>query len=192
MSGNRNIQMRAIAALFIGAAVLLFLFREINSLSEQPSARIDLYIKTISGFLVGFSALFAASTYYRNGRLERAKWLNTLHENFFIENKFSEIRRLLDYKEPADQYSSLKVSFPDRNDKNNIDLEEKLVDYLNFFEFIATLNNQGQLSLSEINSTFGYYISKLSAHKWLTESLEIHEFKNLPLLIEEINRLKNK
>ncbi|MGL5891800.1 MAG: DUF4760 domain-containing protein, partial [Bacteroidia bacterium] len=180
-----------IITLTIGVIALLLLFRQINSLSDVPSARIDLYIKTISGFLVAFSALFAASTYYRNGRLERAKWLNTLHEKFFIENKFSEIRRLLDYKEPSDLYSSLAASFPNRNDKNNIDLEEKLVDYLNFFEFIATLNKQGQLSQSEINSTFGYYISKLNSHKWLIESLKTHEFKNLPSLIEEINQLKN-
>ena len=190
MSNNRNIQLFDIVALLCGIAVCVFLFRQINLVVDKQSVRVDLYIKAFSGLLVAFSALFAAATYFRNGRLDRAKWISELHEKFFESEKYAEIRKLLDYKKPEERYQALADSFPNNEESNNIDDEEKLVNYLNFFEFIAVLEKRGQLTIGEINDTFGYYILTLNQHKWLKDSLTSYQFKNLPNLINMIN-IKN-
>jgi hypothetical protein len=161
--------------------------------SPENQARIvDIYIKFFSSAVVSISAIIAVFTYMRNGRLERAKWLSELHEKFFVDEKYGKMRKLLDYKNPEADYAKLSESFPNREENNNVDNEELLVNYLNFFEFIAVLEKRNQLSIGEINDTFGYYISQLRAHKWIVDSLHLYQFKNLPNLVNKIteeNRL---
>lgn len=155
---------------------------------EHQARLIDLYIKIFSGVIVSVSAFFAAFSYFRNGRLERAKWLSHLHEKFFAENKYGEIRMLLDYKEPIKNYDALKVSFSDSSNFSNADLQEKLIGYLNFFEFIATLEKEKQLDFKHINMTFGYYLSSLKeeSNSWVYSNLSKNGFTNLPGLVERI------
>jgi hypothetical protein len=44
-----------------------------------------------------------------------------------------------------------------------------LTDYLNFFEFMAYLENCGQLSRSDVAALFDYYLRLLSKHKDVRE-----------------------
>jgi hypothetical protein len=66
------------------------------------------------------------------------------------------------------------------------DLAEKLVNYLNFFEFVASLWKMDQLSKQEIILLFDYYIRLLKRHPEVLAFLEKHSFENLQALIKEI------
>jgi len=50
-------------------------------------------------------------------------------------------------------------------------LEEKLVDYLNFCEFIASLWKLRQLPIKEIQMMFEYYIRRLESYDFILEYL---------------------
>ncbi len=68
--------------------------------------------------------------------------------------------------------------------EQDIDLCEKLVDYLNFFEFIASLLTMGQLTFEQVNMAFEYYINLLKKHQWLMKYVSEEGFENLRKLLE--------
>lgn len=70
------------------------------------------------------------------------------------------------------------------------ELQEKLVDYLNFFEFISTLNEIGQLNIKEIDLVFGYYINALSNCDEIMDFKKRSGFQNLREIIRQINNLR--
>ena len=80
-------------------------------------------------------------TYRRNSGLKRAEWLYQLHQKFYEEAIYKEMRHLIDY-EREEQIQKLKKGI--ENDCED-ELIESLVDYLNFFDFIASLWKLKQL-----------------------------------------------
>ena len=92
-----------------------------------------------------------------NNRLRRTDLLNALFEKFFYESKYAEIRKHIDYSSKHDDLmKQLEESLINHN-KNEEDLEEKCVDFFNFFEFIAVLWKLKQLQIKEIKYMFEYY-----------------------------------
>ena len=172
--------------LFIVFAICLIPFLQASLQTEQQRIFIDMYLKVIGGSIVSVSATLGWITYRRNKQLERVKWLSQLHEKFFVEDTYQTARILLDYKYPSVDYKRLEIAFPDPGNFEVPQLQERLVIYLNFFEFVATLKKEGQLSLDEIRLVFGYYIASLKNHEWLYASLKKNKFRNLPTLIDEI------
>jgi hypothetical protein len=73
------------------------------------------------------------------------------------------------------------------------DLVEELVDYLNFFEFVASLWKLNQLELDEISMLFEYYVLRLRDHGFLIAFIRENGFENLSDLIERLasNRKKH-
>ena len=70
-------------------------------------------------------------------------------------------------------------------------LEEKLVDYLNFFEFIASLWKLGQLSIQEINLMFEYYIRLLGKFDFLMKYIHDEGFEGLADLVSKVREMNN-
>ncbi len=92
-----------------------------------------------------------------NNRLRRTDLLNALFEKFFYQSKYAEIRKHIDYSSKHDDLmKQLEESLINHN-KNEEDLEEKCVDFFNFFEFIAVLWKLKQLQIKEIKYMFEYY-----------------------------------
>ena len=58
-------------------------------------------------------------------------------------------------------------------------LVELFVDYLNFFEFIASLWKLGQLSETEIAMLFEYYLDNLGEHDFILSFITDEGFENL-------------
>jgi len=71
---------------------------------------------------------------------------------------------------------------------SNDSLEEKLVDYLNFFEFIASLWKLRQLPIEEIQMMFDYYIRRIGTHGFLMEYLQAQGFEGVLQLAREVYR----
>ena len=74
--------------------------------------------------------------------------MQSLYERFYERDTYKDVRRWIDF-------GMLEKELANDEDHKR---EEKLADYLNFFEFIATLEKMKQLSLSEIKMLFAYYI----------------------------------
>jgi hypothetical protein len=95
--------------------------------------------------------LFVAIGYWRGKRLEAAKWAFQLYEKFYEKDTFKKIRAILDSEESEQSVIDELV----RNEPS------KFTDYLNFFEFIAYLKRRGQISDSDVDALFSYYIGCL-------------------------------
>lgn len=124
----------------------------------------------------------AAYTYRRNSKLRRAEWLYSLFEKFFCEDKYADIRQIIDYAKTA-ELNKLKQAL---STHDNTLLEEKLVNYLNFFEFIANLWLLKQVPFNEIKMMFDYYIRRLGDHDFIVDYIKSNGFEGLVKLMAEI------
>ncbi len=121
-----------------------------------------------------------------NNRLRRTDLLNNLFEKFFYDSKYAEIRKKIDYSgKHKDLMKQLEDALADRN---NEVLEEKCVDFFNFFEFIAVLWKLKQLKIIEIKYMFEYYVKMLDNNIHTRKYLEDNGFENLLDLINEIKK----
>ncbi|MGH9671013.1 MAG: hypothetical protein ACRD3A_12985 [Terriglobales bacterium] len=103
------------------------------------------------------SAVLAAGgavwIYFWNSRLEKAKWGLQLYEKFYESDKYKATRDALDCE--ADS-ADVKLLVEKEN--------PEFTDYLNFFEFVAFLEESQQLEDQQVETLFDYYLSSLSKH----------------------------
>jgi hypothetical protein len=125
-------------------------------------------------------------TYWRNSGLKRAEWLYQLYEKFYEESHYKKIRQIIDY-EREEEIGKLKNGI--ENDCED-ELIESLVNYLNFFEFIASLWKLGQLPIKEIAMVFEYYILRIADYEFLNKFLVDESFDHLPELIDALKKRK--
>jgi hypothetical protein len=93
------------------------------------------------------------TVYRRNSALERAKWASSLYEKFYEATTLKQMRDRLDCLNDLDIVNEIVIRE-----------EPAFTDYLNFFEFIAFLKTSKQLTDSEIEALFGYYLDCLTRH----------------------------
>ncbi len=147
------------------------------------SLELLLQIIALAGaFLGGAISLFI---FAKNSRQRRTEWIYTLYEKFFFEQRFSEMRRIIDYADPV-EFNKLRESVTTKIDH---DPEEKLVDFLNFFHLVANLHAMGQLEMAEVKSMFGYYLKRIGEHQFLIEYLNANGYIALSKLIAELRRI---
>lgn len=147
----------------------------------------DIIIPGIALIGAGVGGAITISTYYRNSQLRRAEWLYSLFDKFFCQSSYADIRWLLDYGDKQ----ALELLEEALAHHTDVQLEEKLVDYLNFFGFIATLWQLRQLTIEEIRMMFNYYISLLGKHAFILKYLEDQQFKGLHTLVQEVIKRKD-
>jgi hypothetical protein len=124
----------------------------------------------------------AVVTFWKNARLKRAEWLYNLHAKFFESASYKRMRRVVDY-EPKPEFGNLRAALTSGGDET---IAEDFVDYLNFFEFIASLWRLKQLSIKEIAMVFEYYVLRLRDHDFIMHFIATEGFENLDLLIAEL------
>ena len=119
----------------------------------------------VSKLVAAIGILIAALNYRSQTRTKRAEWLKALFEKFYENERFKEVRKWIESGEVEKKIRP--------NDKMVSDEEEKLTDYLNFFEFIATLEAEGQLHKNDVNNLFDYYLKKLKGsaicYDWIND-----------------------
>ncbi len=111
------------------------------------------------------AAIWALYTYRRSARTRRAEWLLALFKGFFEHEQHKRMRNLLDVK-PDQDYAALCACIT--NDRFSPDIDA-LDEYLNFFDFIAQLEQLRQLKLGEIDKLFHYYLDNLASQPILRE-----------------------
>lgn len=105
--------------------------------------------------LAAMSVAIGALAYWRNSRLERARWLANLYSKFYEALDLKMIRETLDCSAP----NAVEVR------KLVEDQDARFTDYLNFFEFVAYLRACGQLSSKDVAALFDYYLRVLNKHE---------------------------
>jgi len=100
-----------------------------------------------------FLTLLAVRTYRSNSRREPAKWAVQLYEKFYEADRYKVMRDQLDCASETDDIR---------------DIVEKqaaaFTDYLNFFELVAVLEDNKQLSRDDVLDFFDYYLQCLKRH----------------------------
>ena len=147
-------------------------------------------LKTILNYLVALitisGGVFTIYTYWKNSKLKRSEWLYNLYEKFYEKDNYKRIRYIIDYEREEDIKRLKRGVLDDCEDE----LVEELVDYLNFFEFIASLWVMKQLTSKEIAMVFEYYILRIYDHDFIVKFLNDEGFKQLPLLVAKLSEQK--
>jgi len=112
-------------------------------------------LKALGGLVAVLGVPLAFWTYRRSVRTKRAEWLASLHEKFFETDRYTQIRRVLDYREEP-HYAQLAIAVQAGTHHS---LADELWRYLNFFEFLAGLHQLRQISETEIVRLFDYDLS---------------------------------
>jgi len=143
-------------------------------------------LKTILNLSALIGVVLAVVTFWRNVRLRRAEWLFSLHAKFYESQTYKRIRHILDYQ-PQPQFNELRKAVLEGG---NDEIAEAFVDYLNFFEFVASLWKLHQLSTREIRMIFEYYILLLKERDFALDFIKNNGFENLSKLIDVLHRGK--
>jgi len=101
------------------------------------------------------AAIGAAVTYWRNSVIERARWMSSLYSKFYEQADLKGIREILDSELPTSAEIQKLVEEQDA----------RFTDYVNFFEFMAYLNECGQLSKKDVRALFHYYLGSVWKHE---------------------------
>jgi hypothetical protein len=141
-----------------------------------------LNLELIKVLLTAVAAGLALYTFWRNLKVRRAEWLASLYERFYLNADFKKIRAILDYDTP-ERAKLLKCL---ETEPENASALEPLVDYLNFFSFVASLWKLRQLKTGEVKMMFEYYIKNLARFPELMNFMRREGFKRLEELIGEI------
>ncbi len=134
-----------------------------------PAAQLIAAFAAVFGFLVTYR------TYHRSERTRRADLLISLHARFFENDKYSRIRRILDYKEDP-EYSRLSDSL---EAGTHSPVADELYRYLNFFELVASLGALNNLSRGEILTLFDYDLRLIKGRPIVFEALASQGFEHL-------------
>jgi len=119
--------------------------------------------------------IIALRTYSSNKKLKRAEWIKSLFEKFYENQNYKNARKWLDFGEIENELS---------DDKDHLK-EEQISDFLNFFEFIATLEKEKQITQTEIEHLFAYYLTKIKESDFCKKYIEAYKFENLKTLLNK-------
>lgn len=140
-------------------------------------------LEAIKVLLAAVAAGLALYAFWTNLKVRRAEWLASLYERFYLNEDFKRTRALLDYD--SDERTKLLECL--RTDPENAKALEPLVDYLNFFEFVASLWKLGQLKTKEVEMMFEYYIRDVAKKPEVMDFIRKEGFEKLQELIAKIN-----
>lgn len=101
-------------------------------------------------------------------KLNGRKLLTNLFDRFYLNDSFKKVREWLDVR---DLNTITPESFHE-TEKKIPNFEQKFSDYMNYFQFIISLKNMGQLKENEISSMFNYYLIKLRDTKFVMNYLK--------------------
>lgn len=153
----------------------------INLLVEKPLKSI-FYLSSVIGIF------YTLCTYRRNSQLQRAKWINSLHEKFYEKDQYKNIRQIIEYETPKlDEIRKSIEKSKKGGEEESIELRDELDDYLNSFEFIASLWKMEQLTLDQVKMVFEHYIRRIAKHKFLSDYITDEGFENLNTLLSQFN-----
>jgi hypothetical protein len=142
-------------------------------------------VVTIAASVVAVVTVLIAIRNYQNSvRQRRAEWLDKLYERFYEKEHYKEIRRILDYRPEVD-FQNLQRALSGQTVDHQVC--ENFVNYLNFFEHVASLWRLNQLSQTEMLMLFEYYLRLLRKIDFVWTFIQNNGFESLTLLLQQAN-----
>jgi hypothetical protein len=134
-------------------------------------------IAQLASYAVGIVAtVLAVWTYRSNSRRERAKWAVQLYEKFYETELYKEMRDQLDCAPESEEVGKIvkAESFA-------------FTDFLGFFELVAVLVDNKQLSKKDVLDLFDYYLGCLRRHSAVAVYIDdpAHGFEHLSRFLRE-------
>jgi hypothetical protein len=145
-----------------------------NDTCRMDASTVAPYTRVLLDLFAIVAGTTAIATYRRNARVRRAEWLSSLHSKFFETSTYKRIRQILEAK--GESYVALCKALADNQTNDDVEL---FVDYLNFFEFVGSLRELGQLSSEEIDRLFDYYLRQLAGEPVIRQFVETQGFESL-------------
>ena len=138
----------------------------------------DLWIKLVGLVVAGLTGVFAAATYHRNSRTKAAEFMVGLHRMFFVDATYQGMKALLDCDGPAEEAKLAEAVAKE---------SAEFTDFLNLFELVAYLTQDGTLDAEDTEALFGYYLDRLrgKAAVWEYVRQSSKGFENLRRLLVE-------
>jgi hypothetical protein len=137
-------------------------------------AQFAVYLLTSAGICL------SVFTYLKNNKVKRGEWLKSLYEKFFEAGSYKKIRREIEYERLG-----IFLGLNDKEIATNEENEEQLVDFLNFFDFISSLQIKGHIKKDEVKDLFGYYLQKLKENKFIAFYIKTYGFENLSTVLDD-------
>jgi hypothetical protein len=145
-------------------------------------------VSGIGALIVAWAALWARKNYARQVTLEQMKWLQQLYDSFYSSERYKAVRQLIDFD---DLGSTLELLRRADTDSSQLSLPERtqvdqFTDYLNFFEWIAFLEKEGQLTFEQVDAMFKYYLVRLlqvEKNRELRKYIQEHGYEQLHRLL---------
>lgn len=116
--------------------------------------------------------LWGLYTYQKSRRMDAAEWINDLFRDFYLNDRFEEIRRGMeyDYDEEIRPLIEGRLTERDRQiktlDEDDIELLAEVDDLLNYFEHIAYLEQEGHIKTRDKEAMFEYWFDLLNQKKF--------------------------
>ena len=133
---------------------------------------------TVTLLVGGAAALIAARGYKSNAQTRRAEFICRLHKSFFEDKTYRKVRQALD----LDDEEAIAAFVIEESDD--------FTDFLNFFELVAYLRRQKNLSFDDVEALLGYYLLLLCRKPALRGYIRdrTHGFEELDNLLGMMER----
>ncbi len=124
------------------------------------------------------AVVIAALGYYKQVKIKKGEWLQLLFEKFYENDSYKIVRKWIDNHEIEKRITSDDTSISED--------EEKFTDFLNFFEFIANLEAEKQISTKDVTNLFDYYLRKIKSSSICIAWIKKYGFEKLDYLLNKI------
>ncbi len=150
----------ALGVAFISALVLGVRAAGVEPSWVSAAADLAMAVGTV------FAATWAVVSYRSAKKSEKSRWMKELFSEFFFNNNFDEIRDLLEFGYQSKLEPLLYQAALGRYNQIDTPEERRLIkeldNFLNYMEYVLYLEDNGQIGRSDVDVTFGYWISVLA------------------------------
>jgi hypothetical protein len=115
------------------------------------------------GLVAGAWTLF---NFRRNRRVEAARWVREIFHDFYLDDRFDEIKRALeyDYGRTLKPLLERRLTNPEnRVSSSDVDLLGQLDMFLNYFEHLLYLEGEGHFAQRDQQAVFRYWFALMAA-----------------------------
>ncbi len=148
--------------------------------AELPAKeRFDAVFKLIGGAWALLLLTLKVLADRKSAKADHAKWVTQLYEKFYENAELKVVRESIDCGGVDEVRQIVRDQRPE------------FTDYLNFFEYVAYLRRNGQLTTSEVQSLFGYYLDCLQSNGDIMAYVENTSSHGYELLAELLHNRKN-
>lgn len=127
------------------------------------------WVTALGTVLLGVAAgLWTLFNFRRNRRVEAARWVRDIFRDFYLDDRYNEVKRAIEY----DYGSTLKplleqrLTNPERRvDSSEVELLGQLDMFLNYFEHLLYLEEEGHFAQRDQQAVFRYWFALLADPK---------------------------